>query len=142
MPRGQGAGFPVSGRTERTGLSDRLWPRHLLVGVLVATILGGFGLMALSRSELAAEGPAAPVSSRLVENRTMAELGTLPGFQRRGNSLVGEVCTRNGQALRLVLDARNQTLIGFRLLEENRTRPACGNAALLSPGRNPANEAD
>ena len=96
MPRAQaqGAGFPVSGSAERTGFSNRLWPRHLLVGVLVVTILAGFGLMALSRTEPAAEPPAAPVTSRLVENRTMAELGSLPGFQRRGNSVVGEVCTR------------------------------------------------
>ncbi|MCZ8376290.1 MAG: hypothetical protein O9342_13000 [Beijerinckiaceae bacterium] len=135
MPRAQGAGYPVSGSAERTGFSDRLWPRHVLVGVLVATILGGFGLMALSRSPAMTDAPA---SSRLVENRTMAELGTLPGFQRRGNSVVGEVCTRDGQALRLVLDARNQTLIGFRLLETNEVRPGCP-ASPLPSARTPAN---
>ncbi|WP_284177697.1 hypothetical protein [Rhabdaerophilum sp. SD176] len=135
MPRAQGAGFPVSGGAERTGFSDRLWPRHVLVGVLVATILGGFGLMALSRSPATTD---APGGSRLVENRTMVELGTLPGFQRRGNSVVGEVCTRDGQALRLVLDARNQTLIGFRLLEPNEARPGCL-ASPLPIARTPAN---
>ncbi|MFY8114700.1 MAG: hypothetical protein ACOVOC_10810 [Rhabdaerophilum sp.] len=141
MPRAQaqGAGFPVSGSADRTGFSHRLWPRHLLVGVLVATILAGFGLMALSRTEPATEAPAAPVSSRLVENRTMAELGSLPGFQRRGSSVVGEVCTRDGQALRLVLDARNQALIGFRLLEPSEARPACGPASPLPNARTPAN---
>lgn len=135
MPRAQGAGFPVSGSAERTGFTDRLWPRHLLVGVLVATILGGFGLMALSRSPSTTDAPA---TSRLVENRTMAELGTLPGFQRRGNSVVGEVCTRDGQALRLVLDARSQALIGFRLLEPSEARPACS-ASPLPIARTPAN---
>jgi len=41
----------------------------------------------------------------------------LSGFQRRGNTLVGEIKTRDGTPMRLVFDARTHALIGMRVLE-------------------------
>jgi hypothetical protein len=44
------------------------------------------------------------------------QAGALPGFQRRGATLVGEFRTRDGQTIRLVLDARTQAVIGIRVI--------------------------
>jgi hypothetical protein len=41
----------------------------------------------------------------------------LPGFQRRGPLLTGEVKTQDGSTLRLVIDTRNHAIIGYRLVE-------------------------
>jgi hypothetical protein len=41
----------------------------------------------------------------------------LPGFQRRGPLLTGEVRTQDGSTLRLVIDTRNHAIIGYRLVE-------------------------
>lgn len=136
MPRAHAepGGFPLGRPLANPDLPARLWPRRLLVVVLAATTLGGFGLIALSQGTGAPESPPPALASRLVENRTMAELAAMPGFQRRGNNVVGEVCTRDGQALRLVLDARNQTLIGFRLLPGG-NEPAPGGRTGCAPGK-------
>ncbi len=133
------AGFPGSGRAGRVVPSDRLWPRRLLAGILVTTILLGLGLIAWSQGQPDPDAPAALPTSRLVENRTMAELASLPGFQRRGNSVVGEVCTRDGQSLRLVLDARSQALIGFRVVETADNQNSCTHGFLLPRTQSPAN---
>ncbi len=69
----------------------------------------------------------------------MAELASLKGFQRRGNSVVGEVCTRDGQVLRLVLDARSQALIGFRVVETADSPNDCTHGFLLPRTQSPAN---
>jgi len=135
----ESSGFPISGSRDQVALSHRLWPRRLLAGILVTMILFGLGLIAWSQSRPDPELPAAPPTSRLVENRTMAELASLKGFQRRGNSVVGEVCTRDGQVLRLVLDARNQALIGFRVVETADSRNECTHGFLLPRTQSPAN---
>lgn len=41
----------------------------------------------------------------------------LPGFQRRGPLLTGEVKTQDGSTLRLVIDTRSHAIIGYRLVE-------------------------
>jgi hypothetical protein len=41
----------------------------------------------------------------------------MPGFQRRGSSLIGEFRTKDGQSIRLVIDARTHTVIGVKVLE-------------------------
>ncbi len=142
MPRAQveQAGFPLPGTMARSYRLTHRWQRRLLVGVLLATILTGLGMILLSQTRAAPEVIPPAVTSRLVENRSMAELGSLPGFQRRGNSVVGEVCTRDGQVLRLVLDARHQTLLGFRVLEGKAgDRQICAPQPLLPSGQTPAN---
>lgn len=47
----------------------------------------------------------------------------LPGFERRGASLVGEFIGQDGRSIRLVLDARTQKLIGARLLGQTEVGP-------------------
>lgn len=142
MPRAQveQAGFPLSGTMARPYRLTHRWQRRLLVGVLLTTILTGLGMILLSQTRADTDVIPTTVTSRLVENRSMAELGNLPGFQRRGNSVIGEVCTRDGQVLRLVLDARHQTLIGFRVLEGKASdRQICTAHPLLPSGQTPAN---
>lgn len=41
----------------------------------------------------------------------------LPGFQRRGPLLTGEVRTSDGSTLRLVIDSRSHAIVGYRLVE-------------------------
>lgn len=45
------------------------------------------------------------------------ETPPIPGFQRRGTSFVGDVRGSDGALLRLVFDARTQTLIGMKVIE-------------------------
>lgn len=138
------AGFPLPDRADRSAVPGRLWPRRLLVAILVATTLAVLATVAFLHGETEAETPPVPVTSRLVESRTMAELAGVPGFQRRGNTVVGEVCTREGQTLRLVIDARTQALVGFRQLSPAESgnpvnRSACLPAGPLPIAQSPAN---
>lgn len=87
----------------------------LRLAVLAAAT--GFALVAAS------QGRPDMIASRLGlagvtnDGKVNGELANLAGFQRRGNSLVGEVRTREGVTMRLVLDARTHTLIGVKVLE-------------------------
>lgn len=45
------------------------------------------------------------------------------GFRQRGNLLIGEVRAADGTPIRLVLDARTQALVGFRMLERRAIPP-------------------
>jgi hypothetical protein len=55
----------------------------------------------------AASRPGAPSQPPLV----------LPGFQRRGPLLTGEVKTGDGSTLRLVIDSRSHAIVGYRIIE-------------------------
>lgn len=109
------------------------WIRFVLwSGVMVASF--GFVLIAASQNR-----PVFPVAglalsppkneSRADTYKATAKLADLASFQRRGNSLVGEVTTREGAVMRLVFDARTHTLIGFRVLDALPNRPGEPEAA-------------
>lgn len=51
------------------------------------------------------------------DGKSASNPSELSGFQRKGNTLVGEVKTREGAVLRLVFDARSHVLIGMRVLD-------------------------
>lgn len=82
-------------------------------------VLASFGLVLVAASQSRPD----LIASRLglpgfaVEGKSSVELANLAGFQRRGNSLVGEVKTRDGATMRLVFDARTHALIGLRVLD-------------------------
>lgn len=112
------------------------------VGILIASL--GCALVAASQSRpdpiaarlgvtsLGTSSPGAPnpIQSATAGEAKTSDKGTTPtmiktpvgminaaDLQRRGNSLVGEVKTRNGAVMRLVLDARTHALIGLRVLD-------------------------
>lgn len=158
-------GRPYSFRSAISGGTQRIWLR---IGVLLVSC--GFVLVAASQSrpdliaarlglsDLTSEGTIFTASKISVGNtsvgktsvdKTSAELSNLAGFQRRGNSLVGEVKTRDGAVMRLVFDARTHTLIGLRVLDpvDQRAHEAAGvkacinqtSTAPLPDGVSPAN---
>jgi hypothetical protein len=104
--------------------------RAWLVAAGVAAGSVGFAVVADSQVRPAGLAPA-PVPQR--ETNVATELTSLGGFQRRGALLVGEVTTRDGVPLRLVLDARTQALVGFRVLERTTDGPACPAQAPAAP---------
>ncbi len=57
MPRAQveQAGFPLPGTMARSYRLTHRWQRRLLVGVLLATILTGLGMILLSQTRAAPE---------------------------------------------------------------------------------------
>lgn len=61
------------------------------------------------------------------------------GFQHRGASLVGELCSREGIPVRVVLDAQSRKLIGLHVLD--RDLPGClpAKAPGLQGSATPAN---
>lgn len=141
--------------------AERGAPRHFRLAVPVAVrrlalrvgiVLASFGVVLVAASQSRPD----LIASRLglpgfaAEGKTSVELANLAGFQRRGNSLVGEVKTRDGATMRLVFDARTHALIGLRVLdpapetaprEADATR-ACLNTSSTAPlpdSRSPAN---
>jgi len=105
-------------------------------------VLASFGLVLVAASQSRPELIAARLGlpGFAVEGKTSAELANLAGFQRRGNSLVGEVKTRDGATMRLVFDARTHTLIGLRVLDtaaesarESEAARACFNTSPAAP---------
>lgn len=140
--------------------AERGEPRRFRLAVPVAArrlalrvgiVFASFGVVLVAASQNRPD----LIASRLgfpgfaAEGKTSVELANLAGFQRRGNSLVGEVKTRDGTTMRLVFDARTHTLIGLRVLEasaepvrEPEPTRACLNASPLAPlpdGLSPAN---
>lgn len=72
-------------------------------------------------------------------------LETIPGFQKRGTVLVGEVQGGNGVNLRLVFDSRSQKLIGLKVLDgqgtsQRATTPSTSAPAPLREAHAPAKE--
>ena len=47
----------------------------------------------------------------------------IPGFTRRGTSLVAEMRSQDGSLVRLVIDARSHTLIGAKVIEPAPIQP-------------------
>jgi hypothetical protein len=99
---------------------------------LIAARLGipGLGGSGLGVSGLTSETKASAETKILSEVKTSAGTMNLAGFQRRGNSLVGEVKTRDGAVVRLVFDARTHTLIGLRVLDPVEQPPREAEAVL------------
>ena len=92
------------------------------LAIILGIALGMTGTGALVASGLLAEEP----KSRLTPPGDLPALGaqrlrvsplTLPGFQRRGNLLTGELRASDGSIMRLVIDARSNTIIGYRVVE-------------------------
>lgn len=117
-----------------SGLTRRL-KRALAAGVVLAGC--GFALVAASQSRPELTAGRFGLAPQPPEPQATADLNQLSGFQRRGNSLVGEVVTRDGTAMRLVFDARTQALIGLRVLARAPSIPheprACAVAAPSTP---------
>ncbi|WP_150286199.1 hypothetical protein [Rhabdaerophilum calidifontis] len=105
------------------GAAPRL-RRRLTVAAGIAFGSIGFAVVALSQVRQTMLAPPAPGDGTLA-----GELTRLAGFQRRGTLIVGEVRAGDGTPLRLVFDARSQSLVGFRVLE----RPAAAEAGPACP---------
>lgn len=104
----------VTGRLRfgRTGL----WLTTVLALALAAA---GTGAFVASAPEERATGTLPAISADRAANVTAATQPplVLPGFQRRGPLLTGEVKTQDGSTLRLVIDTRSHAIIGYRLVE-------------------------
>ncbi|MBN8533969.1 MAG: hypothetical protein J0L51_07745 [Rhizobiales bacterium] len=96
-------------RLGRTGL----WLSAVLA-LAVAAVGSGIFLAPASDDKAAIAAPADKVTN--VAAPTQPPLA-LPGFQRRGPLLTGEVKTVDGSTLRLVIDTRSHAIIGYRLVE-------------------------
>jgi hypothetical protein len=103
-----------------------------LTGTLVLAIVMLVGVAATSGSRLMgvwypdpkSPAPASDLASvvlsapRGAPGSSLRQPEALPGFQRRGNSLVGEFTTRDGQLIRLVIDGRTHTIVGARVVQD------------------------
>ncbi|KAF0229500.1 MAG: hypothetical protein FD175_1838 [Beijerinckiaceae bacterium] len=142
-PSGRGEKRPLrkmSSRKARTRLV-------VLAAGLLASL--GFAVVAASQGRPDLIAARLGIPNLTADGKTTAELTTMAGFQRRGNSLVGEVKTRDGAVMRLVFDARTHTLIGLRVLdpaenpsEKAASARACPDESTTAPlpyGVSPAN---
>ena len=77
--------------------------------LLAATAIGASAL--LLKPHLAPQMPVAQESAS-----TTRSAAPLPGFQRRGATYFGEFTTRDGEVIRLVVDARTQNIIGAKVI--------------------------
>ncbi len=143
LPLGQTTIRRIAGRLRLRKGGLTLW-----LGVLLASfafVFFAFVFVAASHNRPDLPGVRLALSSlaseaRPAADRTVAELTTIGGFQRRGTSLVGEVTTRDGAVMRLVFDARTHTLIGLRVVDGAEARPrsedrpqACPNHSPIAP---------
>lgn len=99
-----------------------------LGGIVLGLI--GFAVVADSQVRQSMLGPAQPATG---EGTLTRELVQNAGFQRRGALLVGELTTRDGTPVRLVLDGRTQALVGFRVLERPAAAPLAPNEDVKAP---------
>lgn len=99
-------------RLGRTGL----WLSTVLA--LAVAAVGTSAFLTSSPDEKAAVVTPPPGTDRVtnVAPATQPPLA-LPGFQRRGPLLTGEVKTQDGSTLRLVIDTRSHAIIGYRIVE-------------------------
>lgn len=105
---------PLPGRFRfgRTGM----WLSAVLVAALAAA--GTSALIAANPLEKAASPAPASTALRPANVAPVSQPPLmLPGFQRRGPLLTGEVTTLDGSTLRLVIDTRTHSIVGYRLVE-------------------------
>lgn len=98
----------------------RILPRGAwLVGILGLSIFG-LGIVLIASVGNLPRPPAVQLAGSAIVPlaNSVAPNMAIPGFQRRGNTLVGEVVTQDGTNLRLVFDARTKTLIGMRMVPQ------------------------
>ena len=120
---------PLPGEAANCGVSSQTHsaktPGIRRLALRTGMLAAGLGCVLLATSQ----GRPDFITTRLgfpvltAEGKTSTELANLAGFQRRGNTLVGEVRTREGATMRLVFDARTHTLIGFRIMDQAETTP-------------------
>jgi hypothetical protein len=104
------ASFASRLRFNRTGLG-----LTLILGIALSAV--SLGTFLTPKPIERAVGSASPLTtdrSAPVSTTTQPPLA-LPGFQRRGPLLTGEVKTSDGSTLRLVIDTRNHAIVGYRL---------------------------
>lgn len=99
-------------RFGRTGL----WLTSVLALALAAAGTGAFVASSPEEKAAIATPAVSPDKAAHVSAATQPPLA-LPGFQRRGPLLTGEVKTQDGSTLRLVIDTRSHAIIGYRLVE-------------------------
>ncbi|CAN1535485.1 hypothetical protein MCEMSEM23_01555 [Rhabdaerophilaceae bacterium] len=100
-------------------------PAHrsgLLLAAILGLALGMSGTGALVASGLLSENSPTRAAVPIERAPSIAQWPAvkqlaLPGFQRRGNLLTGELRTNDGTVLRLVIDARTNMLVGYRVIE-------------------------
>lgn len=85
------------------------------LGFALASLCGTYAPLAQDKATLATARLNIPGVSK--DGKSASNPSELSGFQRKGNTLVGEVKTREGAVLRLVFDARSHALIGMRVLD-------------------------
>lgn len=91
-----------------------------LAGILLAG-LGAAGIaLAFAGPEELRNRVVAQFQTKPVPGETPAPLRSLPGFTKRGATLVGEFTGADGLRVRFVLDAASHRLIGFKVLEPAR----------------------
>ncbi|MGL5446259.1 MAG: hypothetical protein ACRDBL_03000 [Rhabdaerophilum sp.] len=98
-------------RFSRTGL----WLS--LVLALALALVGVVAVIAQAPMEKATNGTAPALVDKVPHATATQPPLVLPGFQRRGPLLTGEVKTQDGSTLRLVIDTRSHAIIGYRLVE-------------------------
>ena len=93
--------------------------KSLRIGVFaVGVLVGHCGNAALAQQTATLlPAPHIHVAGLAKAGKNATDGVDLSGFQRRGNTLVGEIKTRDGTPMRLVFDARTHALIGMRVLE-------------------------
>ena len=85
------------------------------LGFALVSLCGTYAPLAQDKTSLATARLNIPGVSK--DGKSASNPSELSGFQRKGNTLVGEVKTREGAVLRLVFDARSHVLIGMRVLD-------------------------
>lgn len=104
-------------------LTARLRPGRtgLWLSAVLALAVAAVGTSALLTSSPDEKAPSAtpPAGTERISNVAPPAQPplALPGFQRRGPLLTGEVKTQDGSTLRLVIDTRSHAIIGYRIVE-------------------------
>lgn len=108
------------------GLRPILWIAGLVASAASA-------LVAASQSRTGLGGANLVPAPAAIEAQIPRDLAGLSGFQRRGNALIGDVCTRSGTMLRLVFDARSHALIGLKIVENQPGGTSCRLEGAIAP---------
>jgi hypothetical protein len=104
-------------------LADRLRPGRTglwlsaVLGIAVVAVGASIFLTSAQEKTTTTAAPAAATDKSAHVTTPSQPPLALPGFQRRGPLLTGEVKTIDGSTLRLVIDTRNHAIIGYRLVE-------------------------
>lgn len=108
--------LPISTRAQKRATRGGYWlfvALTLAVFGLAATAIAASSLLLASRGHEAQPVEAASAAPPAAKT---ASAQSLPGFQRRGSTYLGEFTTRDGQQIRLVIDARTQSVIGAKVI--------------------------